>query len=296
MLDITQAYKLHQAATTYITRDPLACLHSKDYSLTHQAKKRFGQNFLHDSAVIGRIIRSIHPRPGEHLIEIGPGQGAITTELLKETGQLDAVELDRDLIHPLAETCANLGELTLYNSDAMKFDFAQLAEDGRPLRLVGNLPYNISTPILFHLLKFAPLIQDMHFMLQKEVVDRMAAAPGSKTYGRLSVMMQAWCDIEPLFVIGPGAFNPPPKVDSAIVRLTPHKVPPCQIIDPDHFSRLVTAAFGQRRKTLRNSLSKLIDAEQIIAAGIDPTLRAERLTLVEFAQLSNHTCNMPPTA
>ncbi len=263
---------------------------------THKAKKRFGQNFLHDTGVIRRIIQNIHPNPGDHLIEIGPGQGAITTELLKAAGQLDAIELDRDLIHPLAIICADLGELNIYNSDAMKFDFAQLAEDGRPLRLVGNLPYNISTPILFHLLNFAPLIQDMHFMLQKEVVDRMAAAPGSKTYGRLSVMMQTWCEVESLFDIGPGAFNPPPKVNSAIVRLTPYKTAPHQIDDRTYFSRLVTTAFAQRRKTLRNSLRKMMDADQIIAAGIDPTLRAERLTLADFARLSNQTCKTPPSA
>ena len=264
--------------------------------MTHKAKKRFGQNFLHDTSIIRQIIQSIRPKAGEHLIEIGPGQGAITTELLKATGELDAIELDRDLIHPLAVACANLGKLNIINSDAMKFDYAQLAEDGRPLRLIGNLPYNISTPILFHLLHYATVIQDMHFMLQKEVVDRMAAAPGNKTYGRLSVMMQTWFEIEPLFDIGPGAFNPPPKVKSAIVRLIPYKTPPHQIDDADHFSRLVTTAFAQRRKTLRNSLSKMVDAEQITAAGIDPTLRAERLSLADFARLSNQTCNTEPTA
>ncbi|WP_260295325.1 16S rRNA (adenine(1518)-N(6)/adenine(1519)-N(6))-dimethyltransferase RsmA [Sedimenticola hydrogenitrophicus] len=262
----------------------------------HQAKKRFGQNFLHDPGVIQRIIASIHPRPDEHLVEIGPGHGAITRELLKRCGRLDAVELDRDLIHPLAVSCAGLGELNIYNSDALKFDFASLAGDGRPLRLVGNLPYNISTPILFHLLQFADIIRDMHFMLQKEVVQRMAAGPGGKTYGRLSVMMQAWCEVEALFEIGPGAFKPAPKVDSAIVRLIPHAQPPHVIDDPAHFARLVTSAFSQRRKTLRNSLGKLVDAELIVAAGIDPSLRAERLSLADFVRLSNLACKTAPPA
>lgn len=263
---------------------------------THQAKKRFGQNFLHDPGVIQRIIDSINPSREEHLVEIGPGQGAITRELLKRTGRLDAVELDRDLIHPLAVSCADLGELNIYNSDALKFDFSQLALDGRPLRLVGNLPYNISTPILFHLLQYAGVIHDMHFMLQKEVVDRMAAGPGSKTYGRLSVMMQAWCKIDALFEIGPGAFKPAPKVDSAIVRLIPYAEPPYVIDDSAYFSRLVTGAFAQRRKTLRNSLSKLMDADQIAAAGIDPSLRAERLSLGDFVRLANLACKTAPPA
>ncbi|WP_428610320.1 16S rRNA (adenine(1518)-N(6)/adenine(1519)-N(6))-dimethyltransferase RsmA [Sedimenticola sp.] len=262
----------------------------------HQAKKRFGQNFLHDPGVIQRIIAQINPKPDEHLVEIGPGQGAITRELLKRAGRLDAVELDRDLIHPLAVACADLGELNIYNSDALKFDFAQLAGDGRPLRLVGNLPYNISTPILFHLLQYADVIQDMHFMLQKEVVERMAAGPGSKTYGRLSVMMQAWCQVESLFEIGPGAFKPAPKVDSAIVRLIPYSEPPCRIDDATYFAQLVTSAFAQRRKTLRNSLGKLMDAELIGAAGIDPSLRAERLSLADFARLANLACKTAPSA
>ena len=262
----------------------------------HKAKKRFGQNFLHDAGVIQRIIACINPKTGEHLVEIGPGQGAITRELLKRCGRLDAIELDRDLIQPLTASCAELGELNIHSSDALKFDFSQLAKDGRPLRLVGNLPYNISTPILFHLLQYADIIHDMHFMLQKEVVDRMTAGPGSKTYGRLSVMMQTWCQIESLFEIGPGAFRPAPKVDSAIVRLIPHVTPPYAIQDPAHFARLVTSAFAQRRKTLRNSLGKLMDAGQISAAGIDPSLRAERLSLGDFVELSNLTCKTAPPA
>ena len=253
----------------------------------HRAKKRFGQNFLHDPNIIRKIVQSIHPKAEDHLVEIGPGQGAITKELLKSCGQLDAVELDRDLIHPLAEMCADLGQLQIFNADALKFDFCQLQTDERPLRLVGNLPYNISTPILFHLLEQAKCIQDMHFMLQKEVVDRMAAPPGSKTYGRLSVMLQAWCDVEPLFDIGPGAFKPAPKVDSAFVRLIPYQTPPFPVSDPALFSQIVSQAFNQRRKTLRNSLKELISDDIFLAADIDPSLRAERITLEQFARLAN---------
>ncbi len=202
-------------------------------------------------------------------------------------GRMHAVELDRDLVTPLAEHCASLGELRIHNTDALKFDFTQLAEAERPLRVVGNLPYNISTPLLFHLLDQADQIRDMHFMLQKEVVDRMAAKPGSKTYGRLTVMLQARAEVTSLFSIGPGAFNPPPKVESAFVRLLPLKPPPYQIDDWDRFSRLVSQAFSQRRKTLRNSLGKLLTADAITAAGIDPGNRAEQLSVAEFANLAN---------
>ncbi|VAX10223.1 SSU rRNA (adenine(1518)-N(6)/adenine(1519)-N(6))-dimethyltransferase [hydrothermal vent metagenome] len=255
--------------------------------LTHKPRKRFGQNFLHDPAVISHIISSIAPRTGDRLVEIGPGQGAITKELLKAAGRLDAVELDRDLIEPLARNCGALGELIIHCADALQFDFHQLAADDQPLRVIGNLPYNISTPILFHLLDQADCIQDMHFMLQKEVVKRMAAEPGSKAYGRLSVMLQAKCMVIPLFDIGPGAFKPAPKVDSAFVRLQPHQKPPVQIDDYDIFTQVVTQAFAQRRKTLRNSLRELIDADSMQALGIDPTLRAERLSLDQFALLAN---------
>jgi len=255
--------------------------------LTHKARKRFGQNFLHDPAVIRHIISSIAPRPGDHLVEIGPGQGAITKELLKEAGHLDAVELDRDLIEPLARNCGALGELNIHCADALKFDFHQLTKEEQSLRIVGNLPYNISTPILFHLLDQADCIKDMHFMLQKEVVKRMAAEPGTKAYGRLSVMLQAKCMVIPLFDIGPGAFKPAPKVDSAFVRLQPYQQLPVQIDNYDFFTQVVTQAFSQRRKTLRNSLRELINEEGMQALGIDPTLRAERLTLDQFALLAN---------
>jgi 16S rRNA (adenine1518-N6/adenine1519-N6)-dimethyltransferase len=255
--------------------------------LNHRPRKRFGQNFLHDPGIIQRIVQAIAPRPGDNLVEIGPGQGAITTELLSLVGRMHAIELDRDLVGPLAQRCAPLGELTIHSTDALKFDFATLADPGHPLRVVGNLPYNISTPLLFHLLDQATEIKDMHFMLQKEVVERMAAAPGSKSYGRLSVMLQARARVSSLFHIGPGAFNPPPKVDSAFVRLQPWETPPYRIDDWEVFGRVVAQAFSQRRKTLRNSLRQLLDEGTIIAAGLEPGCRPEQLSVDDFATLSN---------
>jgi 16S rRNA (adenine1518-N6/adenine1519-N6)-dimethyltransferase len=262
---------------------------------SHKPRKRFGQNFLHDPQVIARIIAAVNPQPSDHLVEVGPGQGAITVELLKAAGKLDAVELDRDLIEPLQAKCAGFGEFTVHQGDALKFDFCSLASDGRPLRLVGNLPYNISTPLLFHFLDQAACITDMHFMLQKEVVERMAAGPGSKTYGRLSVMLQTRCSVTPLFDIGPGAFNPPPKVDSAIVRLVPHSAPPFAIDDPALFERIVAQAFAQRRKTLRKSLQRLVPAAAFEQAGIDPAERPEQLAPADFARLSNAAKSAPST-
>ncbi len=260
--------------------------------MTHIARKRFGQNFLHDKAVISHIVSAIRPQSGQHLVEIGPGQGAITVEILKLIKNMDVIELDRDLIEPLARTLGELGEVRIHNKDAMKFDYTDLAA-GHRLRVVGNLPYNISTPILFHLLSQADCIEDMHFMLQKEVVDRMVAPPGNKTYGKLSVMLQVWCEVEPLFDISPGSFRPAPKVDSAFVRLIPRSQPVAPVTDNRVLELLVTSAFSQRRKTLRNSLRKLIDAESMESLGINPTLRAERLTLEEFITLANYTCNNP---
>jgi len=259
--------------------------------MQHKARKRFGQNFLHDTGVIRRIVSSVDPRAGQHLVEIGPGQGALTRELLSALGQLDAVELDRDLIGPLQRSCASLGELRIHSADALRFDFCRLARPGERLRLVGNLPYNISTPLLFHLLEQSRCIDDMHFMLQKEVVQRMAAEPGGKVYGRLSVMLQARCEVLPLFDIAPGAFTPAPKVTSSLVRLRPLREPRFVIADPPLFARLVSQAFSQRRKTLRNSLRELISPEQILALGIDPGQRAERLPLEAFVALANAACN-----
>lgn len=255
--------------------------------MSHRPRKRFGQNFLHDRGVISRIAGCINAHPDEHVVEIGPGLGALTIELLRQCGELDAIELDRDLLDPLISTCAAYGQLHLHNADALRFDFRSLCGDGRKLRLIGNLPYNISTPLLFHLLDQADVVADMHFMLQKEVVDRMAAGPGSKTYGRLSVMLQSRCSVTSLFDIGPGAFTPPPKVHSSIVRLIPHAQPPVAIARPEDFAKLVTQAFGQRRKTLRNNLKGLLEADMIAACGIDPGDRAENLNLAQFADLAN---------
>jgi 16S rRNA (adenine1518-N6/adenine1519-N6)-dimethyltransferase len=255
--------------------------------LSHRPRKRFGQNFLHDQSVIERILGHVAPQAGERLVEIGPGQGALTLGLLERVGELDAIELDRDLLPVLERKAAGRGVLRIHQADALKFDFRSLKTDERPLRLVGNLPYNISTPLLFHLIGQADVIQDMHFMLQKEVVDRMAAGPGSKTYGRLSVMLQVSCEVTPLFDIGPEAFDPPPKVDSSVVRLVPLAEPLVGPEDTDGFAALVSAAFAHRRKTLRNNLKGLLDADQISASGVDPALRAEALGLDAFIRLAD---------
>jgi len=219
-------------------------------------------------------------------VEIGPGQGAITLPLLKQHHALTVIEFDRDLITPLAIAAEGLGDLTIVHKDVLLVDFGKLAGDDR-IRLVGNLPYNISTPILFHVMEHAEGIVDMHFMLQKEVVDRMAAAPGSKVYGRLSVMLQALCIVEPLFDVPPAAFRPPPKVDSAVVRLRPKPSAQIGIHDPALFERVVREAFGMRRKTLRNALQNVCDGAAIEAAGIRPDLRAEQVEVAAFINLSN---------
>lgn len=257
--------------------------------MQHRPRKRFGQNFLHDPGIIQRIVSVIDPKPQEHLVEIGPGRGAITKDLLRATGRLDAIELDRDLIEPLAQSCAGLGELRIHNADALGFDLRSLHAKER-LRLVGNLPYNVSTPLLFRFLEQSDCIQDMHFMLQKEVVERITAAPGSKTYGRLSVMIQAYCQADTLLRIGPGAFTPPPKVESAFLRLTPLRPLPAPVLEPASLARLVAAAFAQRRKTLRNSLKGLISVELLQSQGLDPGQRAEELSVSAFVHLANAAC------
>ena len=254
----------------------------------HQARKRFGQHFLHDPGVIGRIVAAIAPQPQDRMVEIGPGLGALTLPLLERLHELHAVEIDRDAIRHLRETTLNDARLHIHSADVLKFSFAHIYESqpGTRLRLVGNLPYNISTPLLFHLIEQRELVLDMHFMLQKEVVDRMAAAPGSEHYGRLTVMLAPWVRVEPLFDIGPGAFRPPPRVVSTVVRLTPHEQP-LPLGNPRHFATVVGAAFSQRRKTLRNSLKAFLDTDEIVAAGIDPGLRAEVLSPAEFVALAS---------
>lgn len=259
----------------------------------HRARKRFGQNFLHDQNVIQRIVHQIQPREGQHLVEIGPGKGALTEEVLHHIAHMDVVELDRDLIPILQD---QLGErISIHNQDAMKFDFCSLTEGDEKLRVIGNLPYNISTPLIFHLLGLRHCIHDMHFMLQKEVVERMVAGPGSKTYGRLSIMVQYFCQVEKLFIVPPGAFTPAPKVDSAIVRLLPYAQPPHEVESVETLSKLVAQAFSQRRKTLRNTLKGWLDEEQIISAGVDPKLRPEQLSLQDFVALCEQYCRLPLT-
>lgn len=249
-------------------------------------RKRFGQHFLHDPGAIERIIQAFDPGPGQRVVEIGPGRGALTRPLLDALGELDVIELDRDLAAALPGLCGNHAGLRVHSADALGFDFRTLAPDGG-LRVIGNLPYNISTPLIFHLLDQADVIHDMLFMLQREVVDRIVAAPGSKTYGRLSVMVQFLCVPEPLFRLKPGAFEPPPRVDSAMIRLTPRQQLQCELNDRETLARIVTHAFGQRRKTLRNALRNIMSPELISAAGIDPGQRAEQLDLEQFARLAN---------
>lgn len=257
---------------------------------SHRHKKQLGQHFLSSPGIVEKIIRAVNPKPGEFIVEIGPGGGALTFPLLRAHGELTVIEFDRDLIEPLAIEGSKHGKLTIVHRDVLQVDFGKLGHghdvEG-PLRLVGNLPYNISTPILFHVMEHAEAVKDMHFMLQKEVVDRMAAEPGSKTYGRLSVMLQAVCRVTPLFDVPPGAFTPPPKVDSAVVRLVPRPPGDAGVKDAAHFARTVAAAFSQRRKTLRNSLSTVCDVEAIRAAGIDPGARAEAVPVDAYVTLSN---------
>ncbi len=255
--------------------------------MAHTPRKRFGQNFLHDHNIIYNIISSIQAKPDQHWVEIGPGQGALTEPLLNEGVRLEVVELDRDLVVLLRAKFKQYPNLQIHSADALRFDFSSLADKEQKLRIIGNLPYNISTPLMFHLLDNAYCIEDMHFMLQKEVVDRICAAPASKKYGRLSVMMQYYCLPELLFEVPPESFDPVPQVTSAIIRLVPHRQPPVAVNDIAKLNRVVTQAVSQRRKTLRNSLKKLIEEEDIVALGIDPTLRAESISLAEFARLSN---------
>ncbi|MGB9430034.1 MAG: 16S rRNA (adenine(1518)-N(6)/adenine(1519)-N(6))-dimethyltransferase RsmA [Gammaproteobacteria bacterium] len=254
----------------------------------HQPRKRFGQHFLHDRNVIGKILLAVAPAPDDFLVEIGPGLGALTLPLLERCGTLTAVELDRDVIPRLQEQAAGKGTLRIIQGDALKTDFRALVPPNRKIRLVGNLPYNISTPLLFHVLDQADAITDMHFMLQKEVVRRMAAKPGGKEYGRLTVMLAARCRVEPLFTIGAGAFRPPPRVESSFVRLIPHVMPPFPLADPVRFAQLVSQAFSHRRKTLLNALWGLSDEGDIRAAGLDPRARPETLSAGDYARLAAH--------
>lgn len=261
--------------------------------LGHQAKKRFGQNFLHNDAVISDIVDVINPESGENLVEIGPGLGALTEPVVERAEKLSVVELDRDLAHRLRHHPFLAPHLTIYETDALNFDFAQLATEA-PLRIFGNLPYNISTPLIFHLLTFKDKVKDMHFMLQKEVVERMASAPNCKAYGRLSIMTQYQCQVFPMMEIGPEAFKPAPKVDSAIVRLVPHKTIENPVKDINALNTICLAAFNQRRKTIRNSFKKLMTVEQLESLNIDANLRPENLPLDDYIKLANFIVDNPP--
>jgi 16S rRNA (adenine1518-N6/adenine1519-N6)-dimethyltransferase len=253
----------------------------------HHPRKRFGQHFLSDQVIIQRIVAALNPQRDDHLIEIGPGQGAMTVPVLKQAGHLEVVELDRDLIPELQERNRSHAQLIVHEADALAFNFGALKKDARKLRVFGNLPYNISTPLIFHLLTFAADISDMLFMLQKEVADRLAAQPNDDAYGRLSVMVQYHCAVDILFDVPPSAFFPPPKVDSSIIRLIPYPTLPHTAKDYHRFETIVKQAFGQRRKTLRNSLKGMIDDAAFLSANIQSNLRAENLTVADFVRLSN---------
>lgn len=244
-------------------------------------RKRFGQNFLKDPGIISKIVDAIRPCPQDNMVEIGPGLAALTVPLLQILDNLDVVEIDRDIVGELRKRFPE-GKLHIHLADALKFDFASL---GRDLRVVGNLPYNISTPLLFHLSEFSDSIKDMHFMLQKEVVDRMTATPSSSDYGRLSVMLQHRFHMEKCFEVPPESFYPEPKVDSAIVRMIP--LDACLAKDEAVFSRIVLSAFSQRRKTLRNTLKAFLSPEDFEVLAIDPNARAENLSVADFAKISN---------
>lgn len=254
---------------------------------THRPRKRFGQHFLHDSTVVARILRAIAARPGDRIVEIGPGLGALTGALLESGAELDVIELDRDLAATLRLEHEGEQRIRIHQADALDFDFLQLGSADHRLRVVGNLPYNVSTPLLFHLLDQAQIVDDMHFMLQREVVDRLVAAPGGGDYGRLTVMVRLLCESEKLFDVGAGAFRPAPRVTSAVVRLRVRREPCVRLDDPAAFRRLVAHLFSRRRKTLRNSLRGQLSEGEIEGLGIDPMARPETLDLGGFAALAN---------
>lgn len=254
----------------------------------HVARKRFGQNFLHDAFVIDSIVAAIAPHSEDALVEIGPGLGALTEPVARQIDHLTVIELDRDLASRLQHHPQLKDKLTIRQQDAMTVDFAEMAKEaGQPLRIFGNLPYNISTPLMFHLFSYTHAIRDMFFMLQKEVVNRLVAGPDSKAYGRLSVMAQYYCQIVPVLEVPPGAFRPAPKVDSAVVKLIPHASLPYPVKNITHLSRITTEAFNQRRKTIRNSLGNHFTVAQLEAFGIDGNLRAENLSVEKYCLLAN---------
>jgi 16S rRNA (adenine1518-N6/adenine1519-N6)-dimethyltransferase len=251
-----------------------------------RARKQLGQHFLHDPAVIAKLVAEIAPQPDDLIVEIGGGRGALTYPLLRQLRRLHVIELDRQLADYLREHCPAGGELVVHQADALSFNFSALAGETGSLRVVGNLPYNISTPLLFHLLSHRAAIADMHLMLQKEVARRIVANPGGKEYGRLTVMLAAWMDAGICFDVGPGAFSPPPQVWSSVLHIRPHTAPSFAIGDERRFAELVARVFSMRRKTLARALKGVISKEQIEALNIDPTARPETLRPVQFADLA----------
>lgn len=264
--------------------------------LGHTARKRFGQNFLTDSFVIQQIIRAINPKSGDTLLEIGPGLGALTYPMLEVAEKLTVIELDRDLAQRLLDNPDIEDKISVIQGDALKIDISPIPEKGSPFKVFGNLPYNISTPLLFKLFEYASIIDSMHFMLQKEVVERMAAQPGSKQYGRLSVMTQYYCTVIPVLEVPPNSFVPPPAVDSAVVRLLPKNNVDAHSQLTKSLDKICKAAFSQRRKTLRNTLKGTLSIDALEAVGIDPSLRAETLSLQQFIALAEYDCANPTQA
>lgn len=254
--------------------------------MAHRARKRFGQHFLQDDVVLMQMQQSVAPNQADHLVEIGPGLGVLTQYLVSHVSKFEAIEIDRDLIPLLHEAFDHHPNFELHQMDALQLDWFELSGDSR-IRVVGNLPYNISTPLLFRLFEAVDVIIDMHFLLQKEVADRLAASVGSSQYGRLSVMAQYFCEIESLFDVGPEAFSPPPKVNSSFIRLTPRSLVDRQQVNVDQLSKVASTAFNQRRKTLRNSLRSLITEEGLTALGIDPKKRAQDVSVQEFVSITN---------
>lgn len=256
--------------------------------MSHRPRKRFGQNFLQNHSIIEAILQAFNPQQMDNVVEIGPGLGALTKPLLRILNSLTAIEIDRDLQAHLAEMPEGIEKLQLIGADALTVDYGKLGEH---LRIIGNLPYNISTPLLLHLLHYAPHIDDMYFMLQKEVVDRLVAQPGSKAYGRLSVIVQYQCEVEQLLDVPPTAFHPQPKVDSAVICLTPHRVSPYPLVELSELERLVACAFSMRRKTLANNLKPLLTANDLMSLQIDPGMRPEQICITDYVHIAKFITN-----
>lgn len=264
---------------------------SNKVHLGHTARKRFGQNFLTDDSIISRIVGAISPDNDHVMVEIGPGLGAITEPVAMSIDKLSVVELDRDLVKRLQNHPTLKDKLDIHQGDALQFDFSTLQQAGKKMKVFGNLPYNISTPLMFHLFEFAEIIETMHFMLQKEVVLRLSASPGCKAYGRLTVMAQYYCQVVPVLEVPPHSFTPAPKVDSAVVRLLPYANKPWPCKDVTVLRHLCTTAFNMRRKTLRNNLKQLISDEEFGLLNIDASLRPEQISVEQYVALANLLCD-----